>query len=268
MHFETPAPDAAAALDGAYAAALRAGAAIVAIAAEARASSRIKDDASPLTAADLAADAILLDALRALDPVTPVISEETPRSTACAPERFWLVDPLDGTREFLAGRDDYTVNVALVERGVPTAGVVHAPARGVTFLAARGRGATRIDADGSRAIHVRCDGELVVVASRSHRGPSLDAFLRALPPHTLVGMGSALKMCVVAEGGAQLYPRLGPTCWWDTAAAHVVVCEAGGFVTTLDGTPLRYAGEDVRNPPFLCSALPCDAWSAAARAAT
>jgi 3'(2'), 5'-bisphosphate nucleotidase len=248
------------------AAALRAGAAIVHVADAGAHATRSKGDRSPLTAADLAANAILVDALRALDPRTLIISEETPYEPAALPERFWLVDPLDGTREFLAGNGEYTVNVALVERGVPVLGVVHAPASGVTYAAARGAGATRTDGTGERAIRVRCDGPLAVVASRSHRSPLLDAFLAALPPHAIVSLGSSLKFCLVADGTAHLYPRLGPTFWWDTAAAHAVILEAGGSVTALDGVPLRYAGEDLRNPPFVCSSLPRTAWKAGALA--
>ena len=254
-------------LDTVCAAAVRAGEAILRVADRGAHATRHKHDRSPLTAADLAANAILLETLHALDPGTLVISEETPYDAgAPLPQRFWLVDPLDGTREFLAGNGEYTVNVALVEHGVPVLGVVHAPARGVTYAAARGEGASRTDARGTRPIGVRRDGRLAVVASRSHRGSSLDAFLAALPAHDVVALGSSLKLCLVADGTAHLYPRLGPTFWWDTAAAHAIILEAGGTVTSLDGAPLRYAGDDLRNPPFVCSSLPCEAWRAAARA--
>ncbi len=258
--------EAASLLEAVRAAALRAGDAIVRIAHEGAHATRHKDDASPLTAADLAANAVILETLRAVDPGTLVISEETPYDVTALPDRFWLVDPLDGTREFLAGNGEYTVNVALVERGEPVLGIVHAPERGVTYAAARGMGASRSDASGTHAIGVRRDGRLAVVASRSHRAASLDAFLAALGPHDVVALGSSLKLCLVADGTAHLYPRLGPTHWWDTAAAHAVILEAGGTVTALDGTPLRYAGSDVRNPPFICSSLPREVWSAAARA--
>jgi 3'(2'), 5'-bisphosphate nucleotidase len=223
-----------------------------------------KDDASPLTQADLAADAILLDALTALDPRTLVISEERVRDDGAAPARFWLVDPLDGTREFLAGNGEYTVNVALIEDGEPVLGVVHAPALGVTYCAARGQGATRTDAQGTRPIAVRRDGPLVVVASRSHHGVELAPFLAALPPHTTISAGSSLKLGLVAEGTAQLYPRFGTTCWWDIAAGHAVAQEAGAAVVDFAGVPLRYAGSDVRNPSFACTALPVALITAAA----
>jgi 3'(2'), 5'-bisphosphate nucleotidase len=226
-----------------------------------------KADASPVTQADLAANAIIAESLSALDADTPIVSEEATRDPGALPARFWLVDPLDGTREFVAGSDEYTVNVALIEDGLPVLGVVCAPALGVTYLAARGWGARRCDAAGAQAIHARADGPFVVVASRSHAGPSLAAFLAALPPHAFVEMGSSLKLCLVADGTAQLYPRLGPTCWWDTAAAHAVALEAGAHVTTLAGVPLRYAGSSMLNPAFVCSSVPRAMWSSAARAA-
>jgi len=248
------------------AACVRAGAAILAFAAG-DCTVWTKDDASPLTQADLAANAILLAALAELDPATPVISEESPRPAGPAPARFWLVDPLDGTREFLSGNGEYTVNVALVDEGTPVLGVVHAPALERTYAAARGRGATRTDAHGTRPIHVRREGALVVVASRSHRGAELEPFLAALPPHETVTAGSSLKLGLVADGTAQLYPRFGTTCWWDIAAGHAVAVEAGAQVVTFAGAPLRYAGSDVRNPSFACTALPVElVTTAAARA--
>ena len=256
----------AALLDGVRCAAVRAGDAIVALARDGACDAWSKADDSPLTAADLEANAIITAALHELDPATLVISEETPRAGGLLPRRFWLVDPLDGTREFVAGNGEYTVNVALVEDDVPVLGVVHAPARGATYAAAHRAGATCSDARGVTAIRADAGGPLVVVASRSHPSASLAAFLGALPPHAVVELGSSLKLCMVAEGSAQLYPRLGPTCWWDTAAAHAIALEAGAHVTTLDGAPLRYYGRGVLNPSFVCSALPYEAWAAAARA--
>jgi len=253
-------------LGGVRSAAVRAGDAIVALARGGACEAWSKSDDSPLTAADLAANAIIAGALHELDPHTVVISEESVCELDVLPRRFWLVDPLDGTREFLAGNGEYTVNIALVEDGVPVLGVVHAPARGATYAAARGAGATCSDARGTTAVRANAHGPLVVVASRSHPSPSLAAFLAALPPHAVVELGSSLKLCLVADGSAQLYPRLGPTCWWDTAAAHAVVIESGAHVATLDGAPLRYHGRGTLNPSFVCSALPYDAWAAAARA--
>jgi 3'(2'), 5'-bisphosphate nucleotidase len=226
-----------------------------------------KPDASALTAADLAANALIVEALQALDPPTPVISEEGSWNIdGGVPERFWLVDPLDGTREFVAGNGEYTVNIALIERGAPVLGVVHVPAQGIVYAATRGRGASRTDAAGTRAIRARANGELVVVVSRSHAGPLLATFLAALPPHRTLAMGSAIKMCLVADGTAQLYPRLGPTCWWDTAAAHAIALECGADVVALDGAALRYDGATILNPSFVCASVPRATWLAGARA--
>lgn len=226
-----------------------------------------KPDDSVLTRADLAANALICEALERFDPGTAVISEEGATSVDRLPPRFWLVDPLDGTREFLAGNGEYTVNIALVEAGVPVLGIVHAPAQALTYRAIRGGGAWRIGADGTRSIRARASGRLVVVASRSHPGPLLGAFLDALPQHETVAMGSSLKICAVAEGTAQIYPRLGPTSWWDTAAAHAVALEAGATISALDGAAIRYAGATIRNPPFVCSSVPSAVWAAAARIA-
>lgn len=242
-----------------------AGAAIRALEERGACEARAKADGSLLTAADLAAHRILRDALNALDARVPIVSEEDDAPAVCAAPRFWLVDPLDGTREFVAGNGQYTVNVALVEDGEPVLGLVHAPALGITYAAVRGRGATRLDAAGERPIRVAAHAEpLVVVASRSHAGAQLGAFLGSLPPHELVGIGSSLKICLVAEGAAHLYPRLGPTMWWDTAAAHAIAREAGAALTTLAGEELRYAGASLRNPPFVCSAVPREVWTGAA----
>lgn len=246
---------------------MRAGDAIRAIAEHGAYELSSKSDESPLTRADTRADAIIAAALQALDPGTPVISEEGLSSVEHgAPRRFWLVDPLDGTREFLAGNGEYTVNIALIEDGVPLLGVVHAPQHGTTYAACAGQGATRSDAGGTRSIRAAADGPLVVVASRSHEHDALGAFLAELPPHQAVAMGSSLKICLVAEGAAHLYPRLGTTCWWDTAAAHAIALEAGATIGTLDGLPLRYEGCDVRNPAFVCSSLARETWAAAADA--
>jgi 3'(2'), 5'-bisphosphate nucleotidase len=263
---EHEASDLASLLDSVRRACVRAGDAILEIARTGAWHSSSKADDSPLTHADLAANTILVDALHALTPGMLVVSEETACEVPRPPERFWLVDPLDGTREFVAGNGEYTVNVALVERGVPVLGVVHAPARQVTYAGARGHGATRTDRNGEHAIAARASGHLTVLASRSHRRPELASFLAALPAHDVTGVGSSLKFCLVADGTAQLYPRLGPTYGWDTAAAHAVVLEAGGYVVTLGGEPLRYDPRDLRNPPFVCSSLPREIWESAARA--
>ena len=218
-----------------------------------------KADDSPITRADRAAHDILARRLAAIAPTIPMLSEEHEanhaRTVRGAWHEFWLVDPLDGTREFIGRNGEFTVNVALVRDHRPVLGVVAAPALGLTYYAAAGVGAFRRE-DGSTAaepIHVRPAADpLVVVGSRSHRGDSLDGLLARLGPHELRPMGSALKFCVVAEGAADFYPRLGPTSEWDTAAAQAVVECAGGAVTTLDGRPLRYNERDtLLNPHFM-----------------
>ncbi|MFO1406285.1 MAG: 3'(2'),5'-bisphosphate nucleotidase CysQ [Steroidobacteraceae bacterium] len=217
-----------------------------------------KSDDSPITRADRAAHEILSARLAMLTPSIPVLSEESTAAHDYAVRRgwgeLWLVDPLDGTKEFINRNGEFTVNVALVRDGEPVLGVVAAPALGLTYWAARGHGAwCRHDGESARPIHVRPAADpLVVVGSRSHRGDSLDAVLERLGPHELRPMGSALKICLVAEGTADLYPRLGPTSEWDTAAAQAVLEVAGGALTTLDGAPLRYNRRDtLLNPHFL-----------------
>lgn len=217
-----------------------------------------KADRSPLTEADRAAHEILAHGLSGLEPAIPVLSEEAAELHEYAARRgleeFWLVDPLDGTREFINRNGEFTVNVALIREHRPVLGVVAAPALGLTYYAAEGHGAYR-QADGSapEPISVRpAATPLVVVGSRSHRGDSLDALLARLGPCELRPMGSALKFCLVAEGSADFYPRLGPTSEWDTAAAQAVLEVAGGAVTTLDGAALRYnERETLLNPHFI-----------------
>jgi len=244
-------------LDGVEAIARKAGRAILEIYARAADGVTYKDDRSPLTAADLASHRVLDPGLAELAPGVPVLSEEgrsMPYEERRNWRRLWLVDPLDGTKEFIKRNGEFTVNVALVEDGVPVLGVVYAPTLERTYLAARGAGAWRRDGDAEpRAIRAAGTGgeELVVVASRSHAGPELEAFLAALPPHRLASMGSALKLCLVAEGAADVYPRLGPTMEWDTGAAHAVAVEAGGRVVDVEGEDLRYNKEDLLNPYFL-----------------
>jgi len=217
-----------------------------------------KADDSPLTRADRAAHDILAARLAAITPGLPVLSEEHEAGHARAVRgqwrEYWLVDPLDGTKEFISRNGEFTVNVALVRDHRPVLGVVAAPALGLTYYAAEGVGAfRREDAGEPEPIQVRPAADpLVVVGSRSHRGNSLDGVLAKLGPHELRPMGSALKFCLVAEGAADFYPRLGPTSEWDTAAAQAVVEMAGGAVTTLDGAPLRYNERDtLLNPHFM-----------------
>jgi 3'(2'), 5'-bisphosphate nucleotidase len=217
---------------------------------------RSKDDASPVTEADEQAEALILMRLRSLTPEIPIVAEEEvaagriPRIDRV----FWLVDPLDGTREFIRRNDEFTVNIALVEDGEPTLGVVLAPALGRLFAGAQGVGAWVEDASGRRSIGCRAvPGEgLTVVASRSHGdAAALDAYLADRKVATIRGAGSSLKLCVIAAGEADLYPRLGRTMEWDIAAGHAVLAAAGGSVAELSGQPLLYGKPGFENPHFV-----------------
>jgi 3'(2'), 5'-bisphosphate nucleotidase len=218
---------------------------------------RAKADASPVTAADEAAEAVILARLAELTPDIPVVAEETV-AAGHVPEiddgPFWLVDPLDGTKEFLSRNGEFTVNIALIEGREPVLGVVLAPARAQAWWGARGKGATARDADGGmRAIAVRQApaGALVAIASRSHRDPETEAFLDQVGVGKCISAGSSLKFCLVAEGKADLYPRFGRTMEWDVAAGHAVLAAAGGRVTTRDGAPLLYRKPGFENPAFI-----------------
>ena len=216
-----------------------------------------KHDNSPLTAADLAAHHSILAGLAALTPDLPVLSEESaavPFSERQSWQRYWLVDPLDGTKEFIKRNGEFTVNIALIDTGEAVMGVVHVPVTGLTYAGEKNRGAFIRDNGSDLPIHVAqpATQPLRVVGSRSHAGDSLQALLTRLDDYELVSMGSSLKFCLVAEGKADFYPRLGPTSEWDTAAAQAVVEAAGGKVVTLDGKPLRYNTKDaLLNPHFL-----------------
>jgi 3'(2'), 5'-bisphosphate nucleotidase len=217
---------------------------------------RAKADRSPVTAADEAAEEIILEALARLSPEVPVVAEESVaagRVPDVGTRPFWLVDPLDGTREFLTKNGEFTVNIALVEDRVPTFGVVLAPALDVAWTGRRGHGAQRIDGEGPRPVAVRRadPARLVAVASRSHRDPETDAWLARHGIAETVPAGSSLKFCTVAEGRADVYPRFGPTMEWDTAAGQAVLEAAGGRVLTVDGGPLLYAKPEFRNPGFV-----------------
>jgi 3'(2'), 5'-bisphosphate nucleotidase len=227
-----------------------------------------KADDSPLTRADRAAHEILAAWLEAIAPQIPLLSEEGeashPRGVRGAWRELWLVDPLDGTKEFINRNGEFTVNVALVRDHRPVLGVVAAPALGLAYYSAVGVGAFRRREGGPvETIRARRAADpLVVVGSRSHRGDSLDAVLARLGAHELRPMGSALKFCLVAEGSADFYPRLGPTSEWDTAAAQAVLETAGGAVTTLDGAPLRYNERDtLLNPHFMAYGEDSRRWS-------
>jgi 3'(2'), 5'-bisphosphate nucleotidase len=217
-----------------------------------------KADASPLTEADLRAHTLILERLTALTPTVPVLSEEAaemPFSERSRWARYWLVDPLDGTKEFLSRNGQFTVNIALIDQHAPVLGVVHVPVSDTTYRGLTGSGASRQRGTGQLdAIRVapRSADPVRVVGSRSHRGDSLDGFLARLGRFELHSMGSSLKLCLVAEGAADVYPRLGPTSEWDTAAAHAVVLAAGGEVCQLDGAALRYnTRAELLNPHFV-----------------
>ena len=234
-----------------------------------------KEDESPLTAADLAAHHVIGAALAALTPDIPVISEESeaiPVAERRAWSRCWLVDPLDGTKEFIARSGDFTVNIALVENGEAILGVVHAPAKGIAYVGARGCGAHRTEHGESRtltsaelpAAGVRA---LRLVASKRHRGERDAEFCAkaeaAFGEVEFNTAGSAFKICVVAEGEADVYPRFGPTMEWDTAAGQVVVEEAGGGLVDEQGRPFRYNQRDtLLNGSFLVFGDAPETWRA------
>lgn len=217
-----------------------------------------KVDQSPLTAADLASHECILRGLREIEPKYPVLSEESgvvPFARRANWEWYWLVDPLDGTKEFVKRNGEFTVNIALIHKHQPVLGVVHAPVLGLTYFAAACCGAFRQrDERPPERIHVRPEASVrpVVVGSRSHSDRWMEKYLARLGDHELRAMGSSLKFCLVAEGEADLYPRLGQTSEWDTAAAQCVVTEAGGSVVDLEGKPLQYNLKDsLLNPYFL-----------------
>ena len=232
----------------------RAGAAILAVRARGFDVVR-KADFSPVTEADHAAEAIIVAGLRAATADVPVVAEEEMAAghKVVAGAAFWLVDPLDGTREFTAGRDEFTVNIALVRDGRPVLGVVGVPATGEIFLGIVGRGAAkRLGAARTPSFARKPPPEgLTVLASRSHGdAAALDAFLAGRKVAKIANYGSSLKFCRMAEGLADLYPRQGRTMEWDTAAAHAVLEAAGGAVFAMDGTPLRYGKPGWENPHF------------------
>jgi 3'(2'), 5'-bisphosphate nucleotidase len=224
---------------------------------------RDKADTSPVTVADEAAEKIILADLASIAAGVPVVAEESVAAgrVPVIAERFFLVDPLDGTREFVSRRDEFTVNVALIENGDPVLGVVFAPARHELYwgdVKAGKAGHIDADPDGTMpsmgtAIHAReaPTRGLTAVASRSHRTPETDAFLSNYPVSEFLSIGSSLKFCLVAAGKADLYPRVGTTMEWDTAAGHAVLSAAGGSVTDLEGGPFRYGKPGFRNGNFV-----------------
>ena len=208
-----------------------------------------KDDRSPLTAADLAAHRCIVAGLAELTPDIPVLSEESSGADIATRRqwtRFWLVDPLDGTREFIKRNGEFTVNIALVDDGVSTWGVIQQPTTGMLWHGGAGIGAFRREGDVDVAIHARIPAgqPLRIAASRSHRDERTQAVIDALPGSEVIGCGSSLKFCGIAEGGIDLYPRFGPTSEWDTAAGQAILEGAGGVVLDPLGRPFRYNQRD------------------------
>lgn len=224
----------------------------------------IKGDNSPLTAADRKANAVILEGLQANYPDIPFISEEvkaTPYDERKSWSRFWLIDPLDGTKEFIKKNGEFTVNIALIENGEPVLGVVYAPAKGIGYVGAKGLGSFTYTADSEpvqikNEMHYSQKDKVIVVGSRSHETPETIAFVDKLKASgkevDFAASGSSLKLCLVAEGKADVYPRFGPTMEWDTAAAHAVAIYAGKQVlNTETGKPLTYNKENLLNPYFI-----------------
>lgn len=221
-----------------------------------------KNDDSPVTEADQIAEGIITKVLEQLDPALPIVAEERISADGMVDfegNTFWLVDALDGTKEFIKGGDDYTVNIALVWNGVPTLGLVHAPARGDTYIGVVDpNGGTLRRAEvwrGGKAhkIAVRPRGpKVIITGSKSHEVPELmEPFLANYDVAEKIVIGSSLKLCLIAEGRADLYPRFGPTCEWDIGAGHAVVRAAGGRVHTFDGVEMPYKKPNFRNGRFL-----------------
>jgi 3'(2'), 5'-bisphosphate nucleotidase len=229
-----------------------------------------KADHSPLTKADQASHALITTQLSRLTPDIPVVSEESAESAAisrAAGEWRWLVDPLDGTKEFIKQTGQFTVNIALVHRGYPVLGVVHVPVSDMTYAGVNSEDQTtawmQLAGGQRQAIHTRRADlrHVTVVASRDHAGPVVEAFLKRLEGAEVTSMGSSLKFCLVAEGKADFYPRVVPTMQWDTAAAQAVVEAAGGHLTELDGTRLAYGKDQLRNPSTMAFGDRCIDWA-------
>ena len=228
-----------------------------------------KSDDSPLTDADRRAHLLIVDRLSSLTPDIPLLSEESDAidyGLRKAWQRYWLIDPLDGTKEFINRNGEFTVNIALIENGQSVAGVVHVPVTGVSYFGGTRIGAWKQDTNqsGSEAKPISSrpmqdHSDVRIVASRRHLGEQLEALVGKIEDHfgkaTLLSMGSSLKMCLLAEGSADIYPRMAPTCEWDTAAAHGILCAAGGEIVDLQFRPLRYNSKpELLNPFFIALA--------------
>jgi 3'(2'), 5'-bisphosphate nucleotidase len=217
-----------------------------------------KGDSSPVTEADRAAELIILAALARAAPAVPVIAEEQVAAGKIPAhgDTYFLVDPLDGTKEFIRGGDDYTVNIGLIERGQPRLGVVYSPASGRLHGGVVGQGAWLDEGSGRRSIQTRPRGDATVaVASKSHLNQAtIDYLEAAVGACDYVSVGSSLKFCILAEGRADIYPRAAPTCEWDTAAGHAVLLAAGGIVDGPDGSALQYGKPAFLNRAFVATA--------------
>ena len=224
----------------------------------------IKDDNSPLTEADRDAHEIIIAELKEFTPSIPILSEESDGTSVderLSWSRYWLVDPLDGTKEFIKRNGEFTVNIALINNGAPELGIVHVPVTNISYLGKTGVGAWKVAATGEvDAISIANfdlnQGQVRIVASRSHRGDLLDQFINTLEAKLgeaeVVSMGSSLKICLLAEGKADIYPRLAPTSEWDTAAAHAILAAAGGDIVDTEFQALRYnQKESMLNPHFI-----------------
>ena len=231
-----------------------------------------KADASPLTEADLASHRVIIDALKEFTPDIPVLSEESSELLRTGEWRewttYWLIDPLDGTKEFVKRNGEFTVNIALIKNHRAVLGVVHIPVSNITYAGASELGAYKLqendsDLDISSKISSEQSPQIPyrIVASRSHQSEALKEYLHAIGEHEILAMGSSLKFCLIAEGKADCYPRFGLTSEWDTAAAQAIVEAAGGQVTKLDGTPLQYNTKDeILNPFFMVTASSAKDW--------
>ena len=224
---------------------------------------RLKADGSPVAAADEAAEAVILQGLERLAPDIPVVSEErsaADQAYAVSSQTYFLVDPLDGTREFIAGRNEFTVNIALIDAGTPLLGIVAAPAANLTWRGIVGGSAERMALTGkgvrTRICTRRRPGQPVVMISRSHLDACTKAYLASIVRGSAVSCGSSMKFCRVAEGSADLYPRLAPTHDWDVAAGHAIVAAAGGNVRTASGSALVYGTPKRRIPDFIARGDP------------
>ncbi len=222
----------------------------------------IKSDDSPLTQADKNANAVIVAGLKAIAPEIPIISEENKLTDYAIRKDWtqcWMVDPLDGTKEFIKKNGEFTVNIALIENGVPVMGVVHVPAQGITYFAEKGKGSHKKEDGIIQTLNIRAlaaDGVLKIVGSRSHQTPELMEYVEkqknVFSQVEFVAAGSSLKFCLLAEGKADVYPRLGPTMEWDTCAGQIVATEAGAVVLRWDnGAPLEYNRENLLNPYFI-----------------